>query len=1104
MKTGYPRFFIHRLIVKLGERLCDTFGHGDQMAMPFCCQTYANYCERYLKFKVADVQTNRIYVTWLAIGPTSNARDHVHWDQAELHVVFYPRDVFPHAKDFWQHTGFGISSRYAVYCLEHLDDFQLREALQVADHDLFSKMLVRKSEDRQTKQVLHQRIADLASAPDSQIGPEHVHLFPTGMSAISKIAEMIKSMNLSEDRMIIVAYGFLYLDTFKVLSKIYDFEPVLLGHSSIDELAELDHRLQGGLNVSALFCEFPGNPLLGSPNLAKVREMADKYGFVVVCDDTVGTFVNVNVLPVVDILVTSLTKIFSGACNVMGGSMVLNPLSEHYPSLQSALERSWVDTYCPDDAAVMEENGRDIVQRMGIINHNAEMVYKILKEHPFVTTVYYPKDSDTQEVYDVYRKPRGGYGYLLSAIFKEPEQAVAFYDALDVAKGPSLGTNFTLACAYTLFAHYGEREWAAKYGVEEYLVRISVGMEDGKELKEMIEAALQAIDNDLKMTKLLSQTTAPSITGEGTDLLQLVPNEPFLREICQRCKNGADAIIAHEAGTNESFTHAQLLMEVILLRDAIVSRLPVSTVEALSEPSKEVYLAILVPPGYDCLASMLTTLAVGAVMVPLSTAVLPEEAKYFFKLCPPSLIISTADCSNLAHDIGSELGSRTLIINEIMFRYLSIKDGVGDGSPRVFFELENKSPLDLEKSAIVIFTSGTTGPPKGVVHSRRSIYGECQKIRVCWDVSMTDVWLHQMPMHWSAGFEFALTAVLAGARLEFCTTVFSSGWFWEGARKGNFSICCGTPALYRNLVNHIDDAIREDPVEISKAAGEGARNIRILASAGDRSHLEILERWQKLRCGKPLVSIFGTTESFGVSSSDWKSFDALAPGSIGALLPGVECNLTDGEEGELRIKSNTLFKRYIFPDPDIMNSVFDSQGFYKTGDIAKRNGSQYTIIGRASQDIIRSYSYKVNANEVEDHILQLHEVAEVMVLGIPDEEMGERVAAVIRLSPNMPNRAVAANDRNGILTLAALRARLAQVASLAAYKQPTSLRVLEDDEMIPMGRTGKPSKVEARKRFFSGTNAHRDRIQMWSGDSAEGALAQKKAFDWAGIEAGST
>ena len=80
----------------------------------------------------------------------------------------------------------------------------------------------------------------------------------------------------------------------------------------------------------------------------------------------------------------------------------------------------------------------------------------------------------------------------MSIRFKKPEAAIAFHDALDVAKGPSLGTNFTLCCAYALFAHYSELEWAAEFGVVEHLVRVSVGIESREELDELVGTALAA------------------------------------------------------------------------------------------------------------------------------------------------------------------------------------------------------------------------------------------------------------------------------------------------------------------------------------------------------------------------------------------------------------------------------------------------------------------------------------------------------------------------------------------------------------------------------------------------------------------------------------
>ena len=178
----------------------------------------------------------------------------------------------------------------------------------------------------------------------------------------------------------------------------------------------------------------------------------------------------------------------------MGGSAVLNPLSRRYRELKSAIGANFTDTYFPADAAIMEVNSRDFASRVERANANAEAVCDLLKRHRSVAKVYYPKDSSTQALYDAFKRPRGGYGYLFSVVFSNPRSAIAFFDALDVAKGPSLGTNFTLACPYTLFAHYGEREWAAGYGVVEHLVRVSVGLEDEGVIGRKIERALEVVD----------------------------------------------------------------------------------------------------------------------------------------------------------------------------------------------------------------------------------------------------------------------------------------------------------------------------------------------------------------------------------------------------------------------------------------------------------------------------------------------------------------------------------------------------------------------------------------------------------------------------------
>ena len=131
---------------------------------------------------------------------------------------------------------------------------------------------------------------------------------------------------------------------------------------------------------------------------------------------------------------------------------------------------------------VLEKNSRDFPERMKHINAVGEAVCEYLREHPAVDRVYYPK-FETPDNYHRLLKGGGGYGGLFSILMKDAGAAAPpLYDRLRVSKGPSLGTNYALACPYTLLAHYEELDWAEALGVSRYLVRVSVGLEEPEDL----------------------------------------------------------------------------------------------------------------------------------------------------------------------------------------------------------------------------------------------------------------------------------------------------------------------------------------------------------------------------------------------------------------------------------------------------------------------------------------------------------------------------------------------------------------------------------------------------------------------------------------------
>ncbi|CVK90201.1 related to O-succinylhomoserine (thiol)-lyase met-7 chain [Fusarium mangiferae] len=501
LKTGYPRFFVPLVVNELAERLLtwtsslpwrflaaefrdelrQSLKERGRSAMLITARHHAKDLQRYL-----EKQLTRAFVFVVDfegnIRPVKKSENGS--DLNEISVVVYPPQGAKEAKAFWQHTGFGISSRRATYWLENAPF--LNRGREWPD------AILPIQEAKEAKVAIQQRVADSFSTQDNKLKKSDVLLYPTGMSAISHIHDIISLYATTTTRTIAI-FGFLYVDTIKVLSRIHGYECKIYSGTQSD-LETLGEDLAAGLELCALFTEFPGNPLLGSVDLERIKSLSDEFCFLFVVDDTVGTSVNVDVISHCDVVCTSLTKMFSGGCNVMGGSVTLNPKGRGHWDMKRRLKDRYVNTYFPLDMIVMEKNSTDFEERVMEASQNAEHLADTLRKHSSVGQVYYPKGSQTQQLYEKYKRPGKGYGYLLSIRFNTPAAAIAFHDALDVAKGPSLGTNFTLGCAYTLFAHYHELEWAERYGVVEHLVRISVGIENERFLDEVIKTALDAAE----------------------------------------------------------------------------------------------------------------------------------------------------------------------------------------------------------------------------------------------------------------------------------------------------------------------------------------------------------------------------------------------------------------------------------------------------------------------------------------------------------------------------------------------------------------------------------------------------------------------------------
>lgn len=435
MQCGYPRFFVHPIIQKLAQEIVRRVGDPNlESATLFASVKAARLCHSFLLSKIPADQAYKTRIVNFIPSPHTEAGSTV---TSSLSCVIYPKEYAPITKQVWQHSGNGISSRRGEFCLRALEDGFLVEDKGLATAESISQRPCKgprryqsvsgarkgsvgesppksNNEDgrdyaqfieerfgrnlstslaNQAKLAVRKRIAGVLTAdaelPEALetasaegrvagISEEDVLLYPSGMNAIFNAHQTLLA---TRGDLPSICFGFPYTDTLKILQK-WGPGCVFYGHGSSEDLDDLESRLKAGERFLGLFTEAPGNPLLKTPDLKRIRTLADQYGFAVVVDETISNFVNINVLHLSDIVVSSLTKIFSGDSNVMGGSAVLNPHAQYYAAIKETYKREYEDIYWAEDAVFLERNSRDFIARIEQINATSENITAMLKESP--------------------------------------------------------------------------------------------------------------------------------------------------------------------------------------------------------------------------------------------------------------------------------------------------------------------------------------------------------------------------------------------------------------------------------------------------------------------------------------------------------------------------------------------------------------------------------------------------------------------------------------------------------------------------------------------------------------------------------------------------
>lgn len=436
LRGGYPRFVIHPFVKELARQV----GRG-KPCLPFPSREIAEQCAEYI-FK--------------STGETAT----VTASQGTLGVVT-TEDGSSALNSFWMHSGMIVSSRMAEARLGGIRDLP---------------------DAQETRRSLRRQLAKLYGCMEHD-----VFLTPTGMGAqyMALRALMFRSTGLPTAQL-----GFPYVDTLKIQQK-FGYDNFLL--HNLSRIGEDLLTLVENQPLAGCFCEIPGNPQLGCADLRVISPLLRRKNIPLVVDDVVATPYNINVSPYADLIATSLTKFLSGTGDVMGGAVICNPDSPLYTGLKHFVSAQHEELLWGEDAAILDRQIQTFPERMQRHNENGLMIAERLKKHPAVERVWYPK-WEFNEMYETVRRPGRGYGALVTFLPKNAaETSPIIYDNLHLCKGPSLGTVFTLACPFTVLAHFPELDWAESCGVSRYLIRISAGLEEPEVLWKRIEVALDAV-----------------------------------------------------------------------------------------------------------------------------------------------------------------------------------------------------------------------------------------------------------------------------------------------------------------------------------------------------------------------------------------------------------------------------------------------------------------------------------------------------------------------------------------------------------------------------------------------------------------------------------
>lgn len=503
----------------------------------------------------------------------------------------------------------------------------------------------------------------------------------------------------------------------------------------------------------------------------------------------------------------------------------------------------------------------------------------------------------------------------------------------------------------------------------------------------------------------------------------------------------------------------------------------------------------------------------GNIAVPLTPLHPPDMLKHFLTDSLAHLVVCTQEYEKVLRPITLEVGTPLLITGrdkEITAQLYQPNSPFPKPKEDNLADVGRSNEWYGNNEALIIYTSGTTSKPKGVVWTHSMLQTQIASLHSAWQYSCNDVVLHALPLHHIHGqLNSLLASLAAGARIRMIGS-FAPHTVWSrllgmGEREeAKASVFHGVPAMFARLVDAHARMFADARTQEYVRAALQAR-VRLMCAGSAPLPATLAQQWEEIS-GIRLLERFGMSEVGMALSNPYRPIEDRAVGCVGVPLPGVSARIAaprdnsevleplvtvetpmtdtqisleqlglsskeffqdsasynwqaptvtkhrpDGEDvfqGELLIKGPSVFTRYWNKAPKIDSKDFTPDGWFRTGDTALYSDGKFKILGRTSIDIIKTSGYKVSALQVESAVLEHPNISDVAVLGIDDSTYGEIVGCVVVLKDNTK------------ITLKELK----DVAGkkLAPYQLPKTLLVINE---MPRNAMGKLDKKEIKRLF---------------------------------------